>query len=503
MTQDSRLIGAILRNDFYCFIQAVFPIVSPGAPFVPNWHLEAIAYHLTLVHTGESKRLIITVPPRSMKSICGSDCLPAFVLGQDPTRRIMCVSYSEGLARKHANDCRAIMRSGLYGRVFPNTRISPSKDTELEFATTMGGYRLATSVGGTLTGRGGNLIIIDDGLKPQDASSQLARDNLKQWYSNTLISRLDDKNNDAIVVIMQRLHIDDLVGHLLEQEGWTHLNLPAIAETEHQIPIGPGRFHLRRPGDVLHPEREPRAVLDELKRTMGSIDFAAQYQQAPIAEGGNLIKWDWFKFYDEPPGWKAGDRIIISWDTAMSSKELSSYSACVVLQVRNETAWVLDIVRDRLEYPDLKRKVVEVYRNWRNACDRCELLIENKGSGMSLIQDLKRENIHAIAVDPQSDKIMRMNAQTARIEAGSVFLPSRANWLDDFRSEILPFPAGRYTDQVDALSQALHRAFTQRREEVRTGTIGPGGVISWLDSAKGRVSAFDASHNGCIPSGRL
>jgi hypothetical protein len=305
MIQDPDLVRAILRNDLYSFIKAVFPIVSPGAPFVPNWHLEAIAYHLTLVHTGAIKRLIITVPPRSLKSICGSDCLPAFVLGQDPTRRIMCVSYSEGLARKHANDCRAIMRSGLYSRIFPNTRISPSKDTELEFATTMGGYRLATSVGGTLTGRGGNLIIIDDGLKPQDAYSQLARDNLKQWYSNTLISRLDDKNNDAIIVIMQRLHMDDLVGHLLEQEGWTHLNLPAIAETEDQILIGPGSFHLRRPGDVLHPEREPRAVLDELRRTQGPMDFAAQYQQAPIAEGGNLIKWEWFKFYDEPPGWKA------------------------------------------------------------------------------------------------------------------------------------------------------------------------------------------------------
>jgi predicted phage terminase large subunit-like protein len=166
--------------------------------------------------------------------------------------------------------------------------------------------------------------------------------------------------------------------------------------------------------------------------------------------------------------------------------------------VRDETAYVLDVVRDRFEYPDLKRKVIDVYRNWRNACDRCELLIENKGSGMSLIQELERENIHAIAIDPQGEKIMRMQAQTARIEAGSVFLPSRANWLDDFRSEILPFPAGRYTDQIDALSQALHRAFTQRRGEVRTGTRGPGGVITW-DSRQGKVSAFDASHNGCNP----
>jgi hypothetical protein len=124
-------------------------------------------------------------------------------------------------------------------------------------------------------------------------------------------------------VVMQRLHLDDLVGHLLEQEGWTPLNLPAIAESEFRIPLGPGRYHLRRVGDLLHPEREPREVLDEFKRSMGSLDFAAQYQQEPVAEGGNLIKWNWLQFYDEPPGRTPDDRIIVSWDTAMSSRELS------------------------------------------------------------------------------------------------------------------------------------------------------------------------------------
>lgn len=328
MMQDPHLVRAILRSDLYCFIQAAFPIVSPGAAFAANWHIEAIAFALTRVLEGKIKRLIITVPPRSLKSICTSVAFPAFVLGHDPTRRIICVSYAEGLARKHANDCRAIMRSTMYNRLFPDTRISIAKDTELEFATTLGGNRLSTSVGGTLTGRGGNLIIIDDPLKPQDAYSEAARESTKQWYANTLLSRLDDKVNDAIIVVMQRLHTDDLVGHLLEQDGWTHLNLPAIAETKHQIPIGPALCHLRQPGDVLHPEREPRAVLDEFKRSMGSLDFAAQYQQEPVAEGGNLIKWKWFSFYDDPPARQADDRIIISWDTAMSSKELSSYSAC-------------------------------------------------------------------------------------------------------------------------------------------------------------------------------
>jgi hypothetical protein len=336
--QKWRVLDAILRTDFYTFVQAIFPIVSPGAPFAPNWHVEAMAYALTRVLRGEVRRLIITVPPRSLKSICASVAFPAFVLGQDPTRRIICVSYSEALSRKHANDGRALMRSGLYRRVFPGTRISVGKDTELETMTTARGFRLATSVGGTLTGRGGSLLVIDDPLKPQDAHSQAARESLQQWYANTLLSRLDCKSEDAIVVMMQRLHVDDLVGHLLAQGGWTHLNLPAITETPQVVPLGPGRYHRRHTGDVLHPEREPLAMLDEMRRSMGSLDFSAQYQQEPVAPGGNLIQWSWFKVYDERLVLGPGDKIIVSWDTAVSASELADYSACVIVQVKNGSA---------------------------------------------------------------------------------------------------------------------------------------------------------------------
>jgi predicted phage terminase large subunit-like protein len=457
------VVDAVLRTDLYAFVQAFFPMVSSGDVLLPNWHIDAITSALMKVMRGEITRLIITVPPRSLKSICASVALPAFVLGHDPTRRIICVSYSENLAGKHANDCRALMRSERYRRLFPRTRISASKDTELEVMTSARGFRLATSVGGTLTGRGGNLVVIDDPMKPLDAQSQSARESTLQWYGNTLLTRLNDKARDAIIVVMQRLHLDDLVGYLLEQDGWTHLNLPAIAEVEQSIPLGAGRFHVRKPGDLLHPEREPQAVLDETKRTMGSVEFAAQYQQSPVPPGGNLIKWSWFQSHEHcPAAYLPKDRIIISWDTAMSSNELADYSACVVLLARGETAYVLDVFRDRLEYPELKRKAIEIHRQWRHATGNYALLIENKGSGMSLIQDLSQLDIHAIRIVPVGDKIMRMNRQTARIEAGSVSLPVRAPWLDDFRSEIMAFPAGRHNDQVDALSQALDRAFNYR-----------------------------------------
>jgi predicted phage terminase large subunit-like protein len=467
---DSRSLDAILRSDSYAFVQKTFTIVSAGHTFLPNWHIEAISYALTRVMSGEIKRLIITVPPRSLKSICTSVAFPAFVLGHDPTRRIICVSYSEALAKKHANDFRAVMQSQFYRRLFPKTRISKAKDTELEVMTTARGYRYTTSVGGTLTGRGGNLLIIDDPLKPQDALSDLARENLNQWYAKTLLTRLDNKAEDAIVVVMQRLHMDDLVGHLLEQGGWTELNLPAIAEIEEFVPLGPGKAHHRRPGDVLHPEREPAPILEELKRSMGSADFSAQYQQQPVPPGGNLIKWSWFPVYDEPPLRDVGDKIIVSWDTAMSAGELSNYSACVILQVKGETAYILDVVRQRLEYPDLRRKIIELHHRWRHVTSSYALLIEDKGSGMSLIQDLRREGIRAIGVKPTTDKILRMNAHTARIEAGYVYRPRRAPWLNDFQKEAMAFPAVKYDDQVDALSQALDRAFL-RRPTMRCGAI--------------------------------
>ena len=394
------VLDAILRRDLYTFVQAAFGVVSPGDSLARNWHLEAITYALTRVLNGETKRLIITVPPRSLKSICASVAFPAFVLGQDPTRRIICVSYSEGLARKHANDCRALMRSPLYTRAFPNTRIDPSKDTELEVATTNRGFRLATSVGGTLTGRGGNLLIIDDPLKPQEAQSETARDNLWQWYTNTLLSRLDNKAEDAIVVVMQRLHVDDLVGHLLEHGGFEHLDLPAIAEVDEAIPLGPGRQHVRSIGDVLHPEREPLPVLEEIKRAMGSLEFSAQYQQRPIPLGGNLIKWAWFKTLRERPllaPERSDHRELGHGHERTGAVGLFSLRGLARSQWHAPSFSMSCASASNTRRSDA---VVEVHRHVSRRCATTHCLIENKGSGMSLVQDLRRDGIHAVAVDP-------------------------------------------------------------------------------------------------------
>ena len=285
---------------------------------------------------------------------------------------------------------------------------------------------------------GGNLIIIDDPIKPADAMSDTTREHLIDWYRTTLMSRLDDKENDAIILVMQRLHVGDLAGHLLDLGGWQHLNLPAIAEIDEKIEIAPGRYHTRKVGELLHPARESEATLLAIKAAMGSATFSAQYQQSPVPPGGNMISWDWFKWYDLSD--LTIDEIVISWDTAMKATELSDYSVGTVWGVRGDFYYLLDLVRARLDFPALKRVVIEVYDRWAGQ-QKPTILIEDAGSGTSLIQELYDQHIPAIAIRPEGDKVMRMSAQSAKIEAGAVHLPHHAPWLDDLRSEILEHSA--------------------------------------------------------------
>lgn len=442
------VLDAILRSDLAAFIEKVVGTVAPGRVFQPNWHIEAMAAALADVVAGRCPRLIISVPPRHLKSISASVALPAFALGHDPTRRVICVSYSDQLAVKHANDTRAVLASPWYRRLFPGTRVAATKNTEAEIATTRQGFRLSTSVGGTLTGRGGDLVVIDDPIKPADAMSEARREGVAHWYETTLLSRLDDKRTGAIVLVMQRLHEDDLAGRLLAEGGWRHLRLSAIAEADETVPLPLGRRHHRRAGEVLHPAREPIEVLDQLKRAMGSAAFAAQYNQEPVPAGGNMLSWRWFRSYDVLP---ADGHTLISWDTAMKASEVSDYSVATVWRVVGESYYLIDLVRERLDYPDLKRRAVALYERHRPAT----LLIEDAGSGTSLIQDLRRDNVHAIGVRPEGDKVLRMSAQSAKVEAGAVHLPRHAPWLDELKAEVLAFPHGRHDDQVDSIAQAL------------------------------------------------
>ena len=196
------------------------------------------------------------------------------MLGQDPGKRIICASYSNDLAETLARDCRAVMDSAWYRKVFPETRLDPTKHAAIDFSTTDRGFRLATSVGGSLTGRGGNIILVDDPLKAADAMSDAERDRVNEWFRNTLYSRLDNKAEDCIVIIMQRLHVDDLVGHLLKRsDSWTHLSLPACAETSERIDLGGGRVSSAIRGQPSVPPGSPWRPSRTSSRRSGRTNF--------------------------------------------------------------------------------------------------------------------------------------------------------------------------------------------------------------------------------------
>lgn len=446
------VLNAVLRQDLGAFTHKSFATIRPGDPFKWNWHIQAITWHLQQVAEGRIRRLIITVPPRNLKSICASAALPAWFLGRDPSRRVICASYAQDLSVELHNLCRSVMQASWYRELYPRTRLSAAKNTESEFKTTQGGGRLATSVDGVLTGRGANLIIIDDPMKPAEAMSEVTRNRVRRWFDGTVLSRLDDKAEGAIILVMQRLHVDDLAGHLLERGGWHHLNLPAMAETDEVIPIGPGQVHRRRTGDILHPERDSAEVLDEMRQNLGTYDFAAQYQQQPVPIDGGLIKWSWFRRFSHAPAREPDDQIVQSWDTASKAGELNDYSVCTTWLIRNGSYYLLDVERDRLDYPALKRRVLDLYHRHRPHA----VLIEDKGSGTQLIQELPHaREVYPIAVTPQGDKVMRASNQTAQIEAGRIVIPEDAPWLGEFQREVAAFPNGRHDDQIDSMTQFL------------------------------------------------
>jgi predicted phage terminase large subunit-like protein len=448
-----RELRALMHLDFCSFLQRSFHELMPQAKFWPNWHIEHIVGKLEACRQGKIKRLIINVPPRSLKSLAGSIALPAWWLGHDPTAQIIAVSYAD-LSDKLARDCRTIMQSSWYQSLFA-TRLSNERKAVGEFVTTMGGSRLATSVSGVLTGRGADVIIIDDPLKPDEALSDARRAACNNWYDTVLLSRLNDKKAGCIILIMQRLHEDDLVGHVLQQDTWEVVSFPAIAEEDQsyviESPLG-SRTHHRHTGDVLHPEREPLATLETLRRGLGPYNFAGQYQQAPAPAGGGMVEAAWFPRYTPEDLPQKFDQIVQSWDTANKPGELADYSVCTTFGVKNKHFYLLNVLRKKFGYPDLKRAVLEQSRLFRPSV----ILIEDKASGTQLIQELREADLYTVhRYKPEGDKIMSLNAQTGAMEGGFVHLPREAHWLADYLHELVTFPKGRHDDQVDSTAQAL------------------------------------------------
>lgn len=454
MPTDQDVLSAILRTDLVAFTHKSFHTLNPGVAYESNWHIEAIVYELMQVYSGSNRRLIINVPPRSLKSTIVSVVFPAYLLGRNPGLRIIIVCYSDELTKKFSRDFRTLIKSDWYRRLFPAAAAAPIKDSESEFVTADNGGRFATSIGGTITGRGADMLIIDDPIKAADVASPVMRTQVNDWVLNSLLSRLDNPAKGSVIVTMQRLHQDDLSGFLLERGGYRHLKIPAIAaEGEAAFRLSAKTAYQRKAGEPIEPGRISHEELIKKQQEVGSFIFSAQYQQDPVPDGGNIFRPEYMNNrVDLNSSGIKFEQIVISWDVACKTGERNDYSVGTVWGVFENNYYLLDVRQGKWEYPDLVREIEELARMHRAD----NVLIEDAHIGTGLIQDLSQKtNYNIIGVKPEMDKQTRAQIHTGTFQAGRVFLPNDAPWLADYVTEMLGFPNAKHDDQVDSTTQFL------------------------------------------------
>lgn len=447
----------ILKDDLYTFIHKCFVTLNPDTAFAPHWYLELLASELQDCLEGCSTRLMVNMPPRFLKSISVSVAFVAYYLGHHPEKQVMCISYGQELSDKHAADCLRIMESSWYKALFPHTRIAPARRQTSDFSTTRGGGRLSTSLFGVMTGRGADLIILDDPTKAQEALSEKTRASVNEIYSGAILSRLNSQEKGIIIIVMQRLHPDDLCGYILEKEPkkYRHIRLPLMAEEEQQFSYNSIQGLVTRvwqKGTPLNPGLIRETKIKELRASMGEFFFMSQMQQNPVSRIGLIIKKEWLRYYNSAVPIGRPDRIIQSWDTAVKDGEINDYSVCVTFAEIDGRYYLINVYRKKRNYAELERDVIE-----QQAMHNADVvLIEDASSGSILLQELKNKGYGwARGVKPEKSKIMRLYSAQNYFENGLIYFPENAHWLPDLVNELTSFPNVKHDDQVDAISQFI------------------------------------------------
>lgn len=494
-------LAHLCAADLGTFIREAWPIVEPAQPFVSSWHIDTVAEHLMAVSAGELPRLIINQPPRTTKSLTCAVLWPSWEWLKKPWLRWLYASYAQDFAQRDSLKMREVISSqggkldgGLFERVGyqgvlrllgENWSLKKDQNAKKRYETTAAGLRFATSVGGMATGEGGDRIVVDDPVNAKQADSKLLREAANSWWDGTMTTRF---NNDdaAAVIVMQRLHDNDLSGHLLASEAggdWHHLCLPAEYEPATQFTY-PAEVRLPSgrvlPGD---PRTEPAESIDpvrlgdgkraELRRSLGTLGYNGQFQQRPTPSEGGMFKKDWWKRW-VPTAADSWDRVVASWDMRFSDSQKAS-SSFVVGQVwgfRGADSYLLAQVRGRYDFTQTLHvfKALNEYRP-----DASAKLVEEKANGAAVISFLKRAIPGILPVQPQGGKDVRASAVSPNVESGNVWLPSgdtipcpafyvdesgnrcdiEPTRVDDFIAEGAAFPLGVNDDQVDAMSQAI------------------------------------------------
>ncbi len=448
-----QLISGMAKNNLIAY--TIYTLRSYQA----GRHHRELSNALMAVERGEIKRLMVTMPPRHGKSELGSRRFPAWYLGKNPTKEIIFATYGQELANDFGTSVRNQVDDPAFRDIFgtglkTDTKAKKKFLMEVPKGEDQGGYT-AVGVGGAITGRGMHVGIIDDPIKNrQEAQSPVVREAVWSWYQSTFYTRLAP--GGAIILIQTRWHEDDLAGKILEEinpddkEPWTIINMPAIDEA----------------GDALWPERFDIDALNQIKEDIGLFEFEALYQQNPTPKEGALIKHAWINTYRELPEVK---QWTWSWDTAIKDGDNNDYSVGGLWAECDNGFYLVDVWRNKVQYPDLKKAVKFCFDSQRSH----EVIIEDKASGQQLVQDFRRlGNMPCIGVSPgkdmPNDKVSRVNLMAPYFEAGKVFVKEGAPWVKDYIHELTTFPNGKHDDCVDMSSQFFARVNNRKAPKIRS-----------------------------------
>lgn len=467
------------------FVEAAWHIIEPGVPFVGGWHVDVLCEHLEAVTRGEITRLLINVPPRTSKSTIVSVMWPCWEWIHEPAHKYLCASYAGTLSTRDNLKARRIIQSEWYRSHWGDrVKLVNDQNQKTRFENDQFGYRLATSVGGSATGEGGSRVVIDDPHSAAEAQSDLMRQTAVDWVRYTMSSRLNTPKKDAIVVVMQRLHEEDVSGYLLSSGGYEHLCLPMRYEynpdTGKRRKTVLGDYDKRQePGELLMADRYGEKEVSYLERELGSYGSAGQLQQRPSPAGGGILKTDHIMLWPADKPLPAIDFIVQSYDTAFTDNPDSDYTACNVFGIfwhvkeQRNCAIILDSWNDKLTYPDLRQKVISDWKARYAGDDSAKpprkgrradaVLVEEKASGISLLQDLRLANIPAISYNPgKANKVLRAHAAAPMLELDAFYVlesskrPGQAiSWVQPLIDQMDKFPNAKKKDLVDSWSQAV------------------------------------------------
>ena len=453
------------------FTKQAWHVIEPGTPFVDGWHLQAISEHLEAVTAGDIHNLLINIPPRHMKSIQAAVMWPVWVWIENPSFRWLFASYAGSLSVRDSLKCRRLIESPWFQERWGyRFKLTGDQNAKTFFENDQYGYRFATSVGASTTGHGGDSIVCDDPHNAMEAQSDTMRESTLEWWDQAMSTRLNNPKTGSKVLVMQRLHELDLSGHVIRQGGWEHLCLPAEFESGRRIVTSLGWEDPRKEdGELLWPDRFGRKEIDQLKLQLGDYGASGQLQQRPSPAEGGLVKRSWFKTIKTSDPLPKIQFVLQSYDTAFTERTSGDPTAhtCWGLFATNEGKRIvlLDAWQEHLGYPDLRKKMYDDYKAKYGDKEKTvdAVLIEDKGSGISLAQDLRRAGVPVRTYNPgRADKVTRLHAATPFIEAGMVYIPeskkregSFPTWAEQLITQVMVFPNGEHDDLVDTMTQAI------------------------------------------------